>query len=430
VESGFASGRAQKELAMDQNSPSESPATKPLKPARVALNVLALCFALSVLGRGLGESFTVFLLPISESFGWDRAQVVSVYSLSALAGGFAAPLVGKLFDRSGPRTVYSLGLFLLGGAFLVAAHAQQLWQFQLSVGLCVGIGIAFIGNVPNSILLGRWFGPRLPTAMAIVYSATGAGVLILLPASQVLIDHVGWRGAYQIFGGAALFLLLPLLFLPWRLFSTGSPNLAKSAAADFADEGWTLLSAMRHHAFWALFSTFFFTAIGMYAISPQVVAYLIDTGFPPLQAATAWGFSGVVLLFGMLGVSWLDGIIGRRPSVLFSYAVSILGIVMLWLLQWYPNFWLLTGFVVCFGSMIGSRGPLLTATAMKIFRGERVGTIYGAISFGSGLGSAFGSWGGGLIHDWTHSYNPLIAFSLVSVLLGMIPFLVVPALRR
>jgi MFS family permease len=417
-------------LLMDQNTPREETLTKPLKPARVALNVLALCFALSVLGRGLGESFTVFLKPISENFGWDRAQVVSVYSLASLAGGLAAPLVGRLFDRSGPRTVYTLGLVLLGGAFLIAAHAQQLWQFQLSLGLCVGLGIAFIGNVPNSILLGRWFGPRLPTAMAILYSATGAGVLILLPASQILINHIGWREAYEIFGAAALFLLLPLLLLPWRLFSTGSPHLAKSAAADFADEGWTLLRAMRHHAFWALFSTFFFTAVGMYAIAPQIVAYLIDAGFPPLQAATAWGFSGIVLLFGMLGVSSLDGIIGRRPSVLFSYAVSIVGILLFWLLQWYPNIWILAGFVLCFGSMIGSRGPLLTATAMKLFRGERVGTIYGAISIGSGLGSAFGSWSGGLIHDWTQSYNPMIAFSLVSVLLGMIPFLVVPALRR
>jgi hypothetical protein len=44
--------------------------------------------------------------------------------------------------------------------------------------------------------------------------------------------------------------------------------------------------------------------------------------------------------------------------------------------------------------------------------------------------AAFGCWSGGLIHDWTHSYNPLIAFALVSVLLGMVPFLVVPALRR
>jgi MFS family permease len=415
---------------MDQNTPREDILAKPLTPARTALNVLALCFALSVLGRGLGESFTVFLKPISESFGWDRAQVVSVYSLTALAGGLAAPLVGRLFDRSGPRAVYSLGMFLLGAAFLIAAHAQYLWQFQLSIGLCVGIGIAFIGNVPNSILLGRWFGPRLPTAMAVVYSATGGGVLLLLPASQIMIDHLGWRGAYQIFGIGALCLMVPLLLLPWRLLSGGSPHVFRKADASFGDQGWTLLSAMRHHAFWALFSTFFFTSVGMFSIAAQIVAYLIDAGFPPLQAATAWGFSGVVVLFGMLGVTWLDTVIGRRPSVLISYAISIVGIIMLWLLQWYPNFWILTGFVVCFGSMIGSRGPLLTATAMKIFRGERVGTIFGMISIGAGLGSALGSWSGGLIHDFTHSYNPLIAFSLVSVVLGMIPFLVVPALRR
>ncbi len=370
---------------MDQNTPREDAPTKPLKPARVALNVLALCFALSVLGRGLGESFTVFLKPISEDFGWDRAEVVSVYSLTWLAGGLTAPLIGRLFDRSGPRAVYSLGLFLLGAAFLVAAHAQHLWQVQLSVGLCVGLGIALIGNVPNSILLGRWFGPRLPTAMAILYSATGAGIFVLLPASQLLIDRIGWRDAYQLFGIVALCLLLPLLVLPWRLFATGSPHIARKTDADFVDNGWTLGSAIRHHAFWALFCTFFFTAVAMYAITAQIVAYLIDAGFPPLQAATAWGFSGILTLFGMLGISTLDGIIGRRPSVLFSYGVSIVGLILLWLIQYYPNYWLLTGFILCFGSMIGSRGPLITATALNIFRGERVGTIFGTISIGSGL---------------------------------------------
>lgn len=407
--------------------------SRPMDPKnsqRTALGVLAVCFTLSVLGRGLQECFTVFLLPISQSFGWDRGDVVSIYSLTALCGGIASPFIGRLFDRSGPRAVYVIGLTLLGGAFLSASYAQRLWQFQFAIGVCVGFGMACIGNVPNSILLGRWFGKRLPTAMSVVYSATGAGVLLILPLAQVLIVRLGWRGAYFSMGAAVLLLLAPLLILPWRRFAGGTAHLERTAEQDFIDEGWTLLSAMKHHAFWALFSTFFFTAIGMYAIAPEVVAYLIDVGFPPLQAATAWGFSGVVLLFGMLGVSWLDGIIGRRPSVLFSYALSILGIVMLWLLQLYPNYWLLTGFVVCFGSMIGSRGPLLTATAMKIFRGESVGTIYGAITIGSGLGSAFGSWSGGLIHDWTHSYDLLIAFALVSVLIGMIPFLVVPALRR
>src|SRR5215475_10728698 len=211
---------------MDQKTPKEQAreraAATPQEAARTAIIVLILCFTLAVVGRGLSESFTVFLKPISESFGWDRGQIVSIYSLTWLVSGLTAPFVGRLFDRSGPRAVYSLGLLLLGAAFLIAAQAQHLWQFQLSIGLCVGIGVAFIGIVPNSIMLGRWFGPRLPTAMAVVYSATGAGVLVLLPASQILIDHIGWRGAYRAFGATALILLVPLVLLPWRMLSKGS----------------------------------------------------------------------------------------------------------------------------------------------------------------------------------------------------------------
>src|ERR1700742_2633225 len=210
---------------MDQTTPRDETSTSQQKSARVALNVLALCFALSVLGRGLGESFTVFLKPISENFGWDRAQVVSVYSLTWLVSGLTAPIVGRVFDRSGPRMVYGLGIFFLGVAFLGASYAQALWQFQASIGLCVGFGIALIGNVPNSILLGRWFGPRLPTAMAVVYSAMGAGVLVLLPASQLLIDYVGWRGAYMLFGVVGLGLLVPIILLPWQRLAAGAAHV-------------------------------------------------------------------------------------------------------------------------------------------------------------------------------------------------------------
>src|SRR5882757_3424465 len=259
---------------MDQTSATPHQSTAPARPVIVALIVLAISFVLAALGRGMSESFTVFLLPISNNFGWDRGQVVSIYSLTALTSGLVGPFVGRLFDRSGPRAVFTVGLLALGGAFLIAAYAQRLWQFQFSLGLCVGLGLASIGNVPGSILLGRWFGPRLPTAMSVIYSATGAGVLLMLPVSQVLIDHLGWRGAYQAYGYGVLFVLLPLLLvLPWRLFAAGSPHVTRPAAADIAGDGWTLSAAMRHHAFWALFATFFFTAIGMYSISAQVVAY-------------------------------------------------------------------------------------------------------------------------------------------------------------
>jgi len=168
----------------------------------------------------------------------------------------------------------------------------------------------------------------------------------------------------------------------------------------------------------------------MFSISVQVVTYLVEVGFPPLQAATAWGFSGVLLVIGMLTVSWLDGLLGRRRAIMLAYAITILGILMLWSLSRYPNIWMLIGFLFCFGSTMGSRGPLVAAAAMSIFRGKRVGTIMGTISIGAGLGSAIGSWAGGLIHDWTQSYDLVFAFATCSVVLGMTPFLVAPALRQ
>jgi MFS family permease len=397
---------------------------------RLAFVVLGLAFLMMALARGASETFTVFLLPISNTFGWDRAQTVSVYSIGALCVGLAAPFVGRLFDHSGPRAVYAIGLLLIGAGFSAAAFAQQLWQFQLSIGLVVGLGSACIGQVTGSLLVSRWFGPRLPTALAVVASSAGAGVLLLVPLAQILVDRVGWRGAYHALGAAMLVGAVPLLLLPWRRISAGSGHAKRSVQTRPDDDRWTLGSAMRHHAFWALFSIYFFTGTGMFSISVQVVTYLVEVGFTPLSAATAWGFSGVLLVAGMLTVSWLDGLLGRRRAILLAYSLTIAGILMLWSLSRHPNIWLLAGFLFCFGSTMGSRGPLVAAAAMSIFRGKRVGTIMGTISIGAGLGAAIGSWAGGLIHDWAQSYDLVFVFAIGSVVLGMTPFLIAPALRR
>ena len=61
-----------------------APPGAPAAPPRLVFLVLALTFLLMALARGAAETFTVFLLPVSNAFGWDRAQTVSVYSIGAL----------------------------------------------------------------------------------------------------------------------------------------------------------------------------------------------------------------------------------------------------------------------------------------------------------------------------------------------------------
>ncbi|MGO8920013.1 MAG: MFS transporter [Stellaceae bacterium] len=405
----------------------------PAGPRRTALAVLVLCFAMGLVARGVPDSFSVFVVPLAQGFGWDRAEIVSIYSFYALASGLMGPLVGRLFDHSGPRAVYALGLGLLGVSFVLAGFAQSLWQLQATVGLGVGIAATCLGNVPNMALLSRWYGKRLVTATSVVFSAYGFGILLLVPLAQLLIDAYSWRGAYHWLGGGLLALLLPLALLPWRIWRGGHPDLAHrgpAASAVAPSRGFTLLRAMRHSGFWGLFCTFFFTSLGIFDIAVEVVAYLRDVGFAPMQAATAWGLSGALLPFGMIAVSWLDGIIGRRPSVLLSYVVTLAGIAMLWLLRFHPSLWLLGGFVLCFGSTLGSRGPLISTTAMRLFHGRAVATIFGAITIGAGVGQAIGSWAGGLLHDWSGGYDLVIGFAVISLLCGMTPFLTLRALRE
>ncbi len=402
-----------------------------LSDRRSAVLVAATCFVLGFAGRGLVESFVVFVLPLSAGFGWDRADVVSIYALSTLASGIAGPLVGRLFDRAGPRAVYTTGLALIGTGLTLAAFATELRHLQVTVGFAVGLGAACLGNVPNATLLGRWFGAKLTLATSIVFSSFGIGMLVIVPLAQIAIDRIGWRGAYHLMGGMTLALILPLSLLPWRRFGAGRPDLARAqprAAAQL--RSWTLLGALRNPAFWGLFAVYFFTSTAMFSIIVQAVAYLVAVGFAPLQAAAAWGLVGMLLPAGMIVVGWLDTLIGRRPSVLLSYMISLAGIGALWLLARVPSTWLLGVFIVCFGGMLGSRGPLVSTIAQRVFGGPQAATIYGMITIGSGLGSALGAWAGGLLHDWTGSYEPVIAFSAGSVLCAVVPFLTLTALRR
>lgn len=396
---------------------------------RTAIGVLAVCTALNFLSRGVSDSYAVFLLPLEREFGADRATLTGIYSVYMLVHGIAAPLVGMAFDRLGPRVVYAGGLLCYGFAFVLAGSIGALWQLYVLAGLAGGMAAAATGMVPASGLASRWFRARLPMAMGILYASVGTGLLLFAPIAQWLIDGFGWRGAYRVLGAGMLVLLPLLLVLPWRRMAAGRPDYAVSGIRRTAEgAAWTLSRAVGTAAFWALFAVMFVTALSTYAINVQVVAYLVEIGFAPLEAASVYGFVGMLSVVGMLGAGAAAGRFGERAVATFAYACSIAGIFALALLQTTASQALLVAFVALFGTVAGSRGPLVAVLSARLFAGRGMGAIYGAIMLGLGLGGAAGSWGVGVLHDLTGGYRAGFALGAAGAVAGIALFWFVGAL--
>jgi len=50
-------------------------------------------------------TFGVCFKPLSQEFGWGRAQVSLAFSVSLLISSVASPVIGRLVDRFGARQV-------------------------------------------------------------------------------------------------------------------------------------------------------------------------------------------------------------------------------------------------------------------------------------------------------------------------------------
>ena len=393
--------------------------------------MLAACFALNMFGRGLGDTYAVFLLPLEHQFGWSRSQTTSVYSIYLLVHGFTAPLVGLLFDRVGPRWVYGAGTACLGAAFFFASGLSSLWQFYLLIGALVGVGVSLNGMVPASALLSRWFRTRLSTAIGIAYSSFGVGTLVLVPLAQHLVAEFDWRGAYRILG-ATLLLATPLVTLgiPWRKFTAGSTEHRSGRGAKAAGEGWTVRAALRSPVYWGLTQVFFFTAAGMFAVLVQLVAFFIDAGFSPIAAATAYGATGMMSAMSVMGSGFTSDRFGYRRVITASFVGTATGMALLLAMAFTPQVWLLVLFVPAFGLCMGVRGPIVSSVSTRYFAGPNVAAIYGGIYAANAVGAAFGSFVGGLLHDLTGGYKIGFAFALVCVAIASAPFSTVRELRN
>jgi MFS family permease len=429
--------------------------------ARLAVLVLAVVVLLNFIGRGMADSFTAFVLPLEEHFGWRRSDLTGVFASYMLVNGLFAPFAGLAFDRFGPRLVYCSGLLVLGLGAILASRAESLWHLYLSTGLLVGIGAAATGQTCATALIARWYRARLSTAIALVSAGAGAGMLVMVPLAQSLIETVGWRSSWQSLGWLMLVLVPVCMALPWArlarpacpvpgqaradigpLSSTASANpsgTARGAAsgavhpersgpevpsdpvsetrsqpgASVAPTGPGVADALRSPAFWRLVQTFFFTAFATYLVTPQVVAYLIETGLPPLVAASAYGFAGLLSTAGVVAAGWLSDRFGIRRVALVSLALSSTGIFGLMLASWFPGLAAVALFVACFGIAQGARGPIVLTLSNRIFAGPRVAAITGMVYTSLAFGASLGAWLGGLIRDLSDGYRLVFLLSML-----------------
>jgi MFS family permease len=224
--------------------------------------------------------------------------------------------------------------------------------------------------------------------------------------------------------GLGLLLLALLLLVRWPEAQAGRVVVPPAPAQGDGRSGdeWTVSAAMRTTAFWGLASVFLFTGAGMFSIMVQAVAYLVELGYPPLQAASIYGLIGVLTPIGIIGFAWADGRIGRHASAALSYAFSLTGLASLWALKAHQNIVFLSLFVLLVGLSFGARGPMVGATAARIFQGRRFGAIFGTIMVGSGVGVSLGTFIGAALHDWTGGYTAVFLFSGFCVVMGALPF--------
>jgi MFS family permease len=408
--------------------PSAPPDGAALRRAGVA--VVATCFVFNVFSRGIGDAFTVMVLPLEREFGWSRAQVTGIYSAYLLVSGLAGPFVGMLFERFGPRVVYTGGLGLAGLALVVVGTMDRLWQIYLVIGVAVGCGVALVGMVPASALLARWYGKRLSSMIGIVFSAAGLGALVMVPIAQQLVEVGGWRGAYRMLGWFVIAVAAVQFFaVPWRRFAAGDAQVQAVHAGQAQSDHWTVRKAMRTPIYWGLVRVFFFTAMGMYIVLVEVVAYLIDRGVAPVAAASAFGVMGMLSVASVMSSGFLADRFGTRPTAMASFAGTALGICLFFALSFHLSLPLLALCIVVYGLCQGARGPLISSLAAKRFAGRGHATIYGTILATNAIGAAVGSLAAGVLHDLTGGYRASFVYALVSISFAAWPFFSVKELR-
>ena len=375
--------------------------------------IVAAGMFIAMVGVGPFSGFGVFVIPMSEEFGWSRSAVSLAASVAALVGGFSQPFMGRIFDKVGGRRLMLCGLLTLGAANLLLTFTNHIIHLVLVFGVVVALGDS-AGTMNTAVsLVAKWFHRRRATAVALISSGASMGGLILVPFIAFTIPLVGWRTTWMILGLFILCLALPVAFLVIRndpsemgRLRDGEGSLPGQTVTGAISRGplevdyW--MRAFGSVPFWQLLGGYFVCGVTTAMISTHYVPYAIEKGFSPSLAATAFGVMSALNVAGVLLAGILGDRIGRKNLLALVYLMRGMGYLVLLTA---PGLWGLFGFAVIAGFSWIATVPLTTSLTAEVYGLKNIGTLNGVVYMAHQIGGSLSILFSGIMKDITGAYT-------------------------
>ena len=326
---------AQEDRTMAQPEPGPQQAAPRRAGVYYGWYIVATAMFIAAVTTGARNGFGVFVIPMSETFEWNRTTISVAAGIGWLVNGVTQPFLGHLFDKFNSRKVVLISLLVVGlaTAGLSLTFHYLFLIFIFSFLLSTAMSGASIGTLMP--LLARWFQKRRTTVLGLVAAGTSIGGLILIPFSGYLVDLFNWRVSWIALGAIVTFLALPLGFMFLRnnpsemgLLPDGDPepvtNAAGSAPAHrrglFEVDQWR--QCFRTPPIWNLSIAYTVCGITVGIISIHFVPYAQEhVGISSTLAATIFGILTGLNVIGAIGGGWLADRFSRKNVLGTVYSV-------------------------------------------------------------------------------------------------------------
>jgi MFS family permease len=383
--------------------------------------VVAAAFAVTFIGFGSAYSFSAFVESLQREFGASRGSVSLVFSLAGFLYFGLGIVSGPLADRFGSRRLAVAGMILTGLGLAAASAARSLPEVYAAYGLGVGLGVG-CAYVPAIGAVQRWFVRRRGFASGLAVSGIGVGTLLMPPLATLLIESLGWRGAYLVLGafaalaGGGMALLIENDPGHRGLGPDGDPP--HSATGPVRRQDASVRDAIRSRRFVSLYAACLICAFGVFVPFVHLVPYARDHGVASASAVLLLGVIGVGSTAGRFLLGGLADRIGRESSLLLMFAGMALALPV-WVIS--TNLWSLAAFAFVYGVFYGGWVAVLPAVVMDYFGGRNVSGIIGILYTSVAVGTLVGPSAAGFAFDLSHSYTvPILASAAANIVAAVI----------